>query len=67
MNDDGCRVLAPTGFTITQLQLVHEAILGQALDKRNFRCKIIQKGMVNATKEWQQTGRKPAQLYRFSQ
>ena len=59
--------LLPERFTLTELQLVHEAILGEALDKRNFRRKIIQKGIVKPTKEWQQTGRKPAQLYRFSQ
>src|SRR5215470_11659923 len=59
--------LLPKKFTLTELQLVHEAILGQALDKRNFRRKIIQKGIVKPTKEWQQTGRKPAQLYRFSE
>lgn len=53
-------------FTLSELQLVHEAILGQELDKRNFRRKITQKGIVKPTKEWQQTGRKPAQLYRFS-
>jgi 8-oxo-dGTP diphosphatase len=54
-------------FTLTELQMVHEAILGQALDKRNFRRKIVQQGIVKPTKEWQQTGRKPAQLYRFSE
>lgn len=59
--------LLPERFTLTELQLVHEAILGQALDKRNFRRKIIQKGIVKPTKEWQQTGRKPAQLYRFNE
>jgi 8-oxo-dGTP diphosphatase len=59
--------LLPERFTLTELQLVHEAILGEALDKRNFRRKIIQKGIVKPTKEWQQTGRKPAQLYRFSE
>jgi 8-oxo-dGTP diphosphatase len=58
--------LLPDKFTLTELQLVHEAILGESLDKRNFRRKIIQKGIVKPTKEWQQTGRKPAQLYRFS-
>jgi 8-oxo-dGTP diphosphatase len=58
--------LLPDKFTLTELQLVHEAILGENLDKRNFRRKIIQKGIVKPTKEWQQTGRKPAQLYRFS-
>ena len=59
--------LLPDKFTLTELQLVHEAILGENLDKRNFRRKIIQKGIVKPTKEWQRTGRKPAQFYRFSQ
>jgi 8-oxo-dGTP diphosphatase len=59
--------LLPEKFTLTDLQLVHEAILGQALDKRNFRRKLTQKGIVKATKEWHKTGRKPAQLYRFSE
>ena len=59
--------LLPEKFTLTELQLVHEAILGEALDKRNFRRKIVLKGIVKAIKEWQQTGRKPAQLFRFSQ
>jgi 8-oxo-dGTP diphosphatase len=59
--------LLPDRFTLTELQFVHEAILGQPLDKRNFRRKIIQRGIVKPIKEWQHTGRKPAQLYRFSQ
>ena len=59
--------LLPDKFTLTELQLVHEAILGEILDKRNFRRKIIQKRIVRPTKEWQHTGRKPAQLYQFSQ
>jgi ADP-ribose pyrophosphatase YjhB (NUDIX family) len=59
--------LLPDKFTLTELQLVHEAILGENLDKRNFRRKIIQKGIVKPTKDWRHTGRKPAQLYRFSQ
>jgi len=57
--------LLPARFTLTELQLVHEAILGQTLDKRNFRRKIAQKGIVQPLKEWQRTGRKPARLYRF--
>lgn len=58
--------LLPDKFTLTELQLVHEAILGENLDKRNFRRKITQKKIVKPTTEWQHTGRKPAQLYRFS-
>ena len=57
--------LLPKKFTLTQLQLVHEAILGESLDKRNFRRKIAQQVIVEPLKEWQATGRKPAQLYRF--
>ena len=59
--------LLPEKFTLTELQVVHEAILGEELDKRNFRRKIIQRGIVKPTKEWQKTGRKPAQLFRFSE
>lgn len=57
--------LLPEKFTLTELQLVHEAVLGTSLDKRNFRRKILQQGIVEPSKEWQKTGRKPAQLYRF--
>jgi 8-oxo-dGTP diphosphatase len=57
--------LLPEKFTLTELQLVHEAILGANLDKRNFRRKTLQQGIVEPSKEWQKTGRKPAQLYRF--
>jgi len=57
--------LLPTKFTLTELQLVHEAILGEVLDKRNFRRQILQKGRVKPLKEWRNTGRKPAQLYSF--
>ena len=52
-------------FTLGELQLVHEAILGEPLDKRNFRRKVAQRGIVKPVKEWRSTGRKPAQLFRF--
>lgn len=57
--------LLPAKFTLTELQMVHEAILGESLDKRNFRRKTILKGIVKPLKEWRRTGRKPAQLFRF--
>jgi len=59
--------LLPDKFTLSELQAVHEAILGEDLDKRNFRRKTIQKGIVKPSKEWRKTGRKPAQLYRFNE
>ena len=57
--------LLPEKFTLPELQLVHEAILGEELDKRNFRRKITQKDLLKPLKEWKQTGRKPARLYCF--
>jgi 8-oxo-dGTP diphosphatase len=57
--------LLPEKFTLTELQMVHEAILDESLDKRNFRRKINQEDIVKPIKEWQKAGRKPAQLYCF--
>jgi len=57
--------LLPEKFTLTRLQSLHEAILGKALDKRNFRRKILTMGLLKATKEMEATGRKPARLYSF--
>jgi len=59
--------LLPRKFTLTALQRLHEAILGKALDKRNFRRRILSLGLVMPTKEMEATGRKPAQLYSFRQ
>jgi 8-oxo-dGTP diphosphatase len=57
--------LLPRKFTLSELQAVYEAILGRRLDKRNFRRKMTLLGIVKPMREWQQTGRKPAQLFRF--
>jgi 8-oxo-dGTP diphosphatase len=59
--------LLPARFTLTALQALHEAILDKALDKRNFRRKILSLGLVKASKEMLATGRKPAQLFSFRQ
>ena len=58
--------LLPQKFTLSELQAVYEAILGRRLDKRNFRRKIALLGILKPLREWQRTGRKPAQLYRFA-
>lgn len=46
--------LLPEKFTLTQLQQVYEAVLGQTLDKRNFRKKILGMGLLVDTGEVQQ-------------
>lgn len=52
-------------FTLSDLQRVHEAILGVAIDKRNFRKKILGQGLIEETGEKRQVGaHRPAMLYR---
>jgi 8-oxo-dGTP diphosphatase len=58
--------LLPQKFTLRELQTVYEAILGRQLDKRNFRRKIALLGILKPLREWQRTGRKPAQFFRFA-
>lgn len=60
--------LLPPQFTLTQLQKVYELVLGERLDKRNFRRKVLDAGVVIETGACTQQGtRRPARLYRFSQ
>lgn len=59
--------LLPERFTLTQLQQAYEAILGRALDKRNFRKRILSLDFIEPTDEVQHAGaHRPARLYRFS-
>ncbi|RYG87149.1 hypothetical protein EON77_02570 [bacterium] len=58
--------LVPARFTLTELQRVHEAVLGRALDKRNFRARILGREVVEPASAELRTGRhRPAQLYRW--
>lgn len=58
--------LLPREFTLTELQALYEAILGKALDKRNFRKKIQEVKLVQATGKVRRDGpSRPAQLYTF--
>lgn len=57
--------LVPAEFTLTELQRVHERILGVSLDKRNFRKKVLALDLVEPTGEERRDGRhRPARLYR---
>ena len=59
--------LLPDQFTLTQLQNTYEIILGEQLDKRNFRKKILSLDLISPTNDKLEGGRhRPAQLYRFN-
>ncbi len=58
--------LLPAEFTLSQLQGTYEAILSRALDKRNFRKRILSLGIIEPTGRRAGEGRhRPAQLYAF--
>jgi 8-oxo-dGTP diphosphatase len=58
--------LLPRKFTLSELQQLYEAILGTNLDKRNFRKKVLDLGLLVPLDETRMTGRhRPAQLFRF--
>lgn len=60
--------LLPKYFTLPELQKVYEVILNKKFDRRNFRKKFLQLGLIENTgiKE-SNTGHKPANLYKFIQ
>jgi 8-oxo-dGTP diphosphatase len=58
--------LLPEKFTLSQLQHLYEAVLETALDKRNFRKKVLGFGLLLPLEETLMAGRhRPAQLFRF--
>lgn len=59
--------LLPERFTLTRMQQVYEAILGEPLDKRNFRRRVVGLGIVKETGEFEKVGaHRPAMLYEFT-
>ena len=58
--------LLPAKFTLPRLQALYEGILGTALDKRNFRKKILRLGVVRRLQETDpESTRRAARLYCF--
>lgn len=59
--------LLPARFTLTQLQKTCEVVLGEALEKSNFRRKLRERAVVEAVHGEFQTGPfRPAALYRLA-
>jgi 8-oxo-dGTP diphosphatase len=58
--------LLPDSFTLGQIQTLVEAVLGKKMDKRNFRKKMLQSGILRDTKRTQKNvAHRPAKLYAF--
>ncbi len=56
----------PQHFTLSELQRVYETILGESLDKRNFRKRVLSLGSLEATEKMRRNGsHRPARLYRL--
>jgi 8-oxo-dGTP diphosphatase len=57
--------LLPESFTLSQLQSVYETLLGEPLDKRNFRKAMLARGILRETGKLERSGsHRPAKTYR---
>jgi 8-oxo-dGTP diphosphatase len=57
--------LMPEEFSLSELQHTYEIILGEKLDKRNFRRRILEAGIIEPTSHRRSGEGRPARLYRY--
>jgi len=57
--------LLPPSFTLTEIQKAYETVLGEPLDKRNFRRRIAEADILEETGASTLSRGRPAKLYRF--
>ena len=60
------REFFPDGITLPKLQTIYEPILKKEFDRRNFRKKVLNLGLIydtNKSKSFR--GSKPAKIYKF--
>jgi len=57
--------LLPETFSLSELQQTYEIILGERLDKRNFRRRILEAGIIEPTSSLRGGEGRPARLYRY--
>ncbi len=58
--------LLPKKFTLSELQQLYETILGQPLNRRNFRSKIIKMDILEELERQKDVPHRPALLYQFN-
>jgi 8-oxo-dGTP diphosphatase len=58
--------LLPEKFTLSDLQKLYETILGQLLNRRNFRSKILKLDLLEELERQTNVSHRPAQLYKFN-
>jgi 8-oxo-dGTP diphosphatase len=57
--------LLPEEFTLSEIQQTYETILGEKLDKRNFRRRILEAKIIEALPRRRSGEGRPARLYRY--
>lgn len=57
--------LLPDAFSLSELQRTYEIILGEELDKRNFRRRILEAHIIEPTGTFRSGEGRPARLYRY--
>ncbi len=58
--------IAPSRFTLTELQRVYEAVLGRTLSRASFRARVLSRGIVEPVARARTSGKKPSSnLFRF--
>ncbi len=59
--------LLPECFTLTQLQILYESLLGHSIDKRNFRRNILERNILIKTDKIDKlSSKRGAALYKFA-
>lgn len=67
LNSNILKGLLPEEFTLPELQKVYETLLNKKLDRRNFRKKLLNDGIIcDVKKDALFNGKKQAKLYRFN-
>lgn len=68
INLNTLKTLFPSDFSLSEIQSVYECLLERKLDRRNFRKKFINLGLVEPTGDLSEgTSGRPAKLYSFKE